>query len=173
MRSYPLPVYEYVSQELIWDISSLTEHIGNFTGAFDVCRVSIVGVMSSPQCLDSGLRIRKEMSSTLYITLPAAAGVAEVLPARTVWKAVTRRGSTDGGATGMLWAPRTTWCDSCGARRNSYPHHQHRPHSCIRLERAAEPSRCQFLLGEAATLIALHMIAWGEATVCWIRRSAR
>src|SRR6266699_5983407 len=149
-----------------------------FHRPFDVRGVSIVRVISSPQCLDSGLRIRKEMSSTLYITLlyitlPAAAGVAEVLPARTVWKAVTRRGSTDGGATGMLWAPRTTWCDSCGARRNSYPHHQHRPHSRIRLERAAEPSRCQFLLGEAATLIALHMIAWGEATVCWIRRSAR
>src|SRR6266700_7855401 len=122
MRSYPLPVYEYVSQELIWEISSLTEHIGNFTGAFDVCRVSIIRVISSPQCLDSGLRIRKEMSSTLYITLlyitlPAAAGVAEVLPARTVWKAVTRRGSTDGGATGMLWAPRTTF--TCGARAAS------------------------------------------------------
>src|SRR5437016_12949379 len=98
MRSYPLPVYEYVYQELIWEISSLTEHIGNFTGAFDMCRVSIIRVISSPQCLDSGLRIRKEMSSTLYITLPAAAGVAEALPARTVWKAVTRRGSTDGGA---------------------------------------------------------------------------
>src|SRR5437016_12815640 len=74
---------------------------------------SLVRVISSPQCLDSGLRIRKEMSSTLYITLPAAAGVAEALPARTVWKAVTRRGSTDGGATGMLWAPRTTF--TCGA----------------------------------------------------------
>src|SRR3989441_12739648 len=117
MRSYPLPVYEYVSQELIWEISSLTKHIGNFTGAFDVRGVSIVRVISSPQCLDSGLRIRKEMSSTLYITLPAAAGVAEALPARTVWKAVTRRGSTDGGATGMLWAPRTAF--TCGARAAS------------------------------------------------------
>src|SRR5438034_7128328 len=34
-----------------------------------------------------------------------------------VWKAVTRRGSTDGGATGMLWAPRTTF--TCGARAAS------------------------------------------------------
>src|SRR6266581_752024 len=60
---------------------------------------------------------QEEMSSTLYITLPADAGVAEALPARTVWKAVTRRGSTDGGATGMLWAPRTTF--TCGARAAS------------------------------------------------------
>src|SRR6266566_8568801 len=114
MRSYPLPVYEYVSQALMWGISSLTERMWKFHRPFDVRGVSIVRVISSPQCLDSGLRIRKEMSSTLYITLPAAAGVAEALPARTVWKAVTRRGSTDGGATGMLWAPRTTF--TCGAR---------------------------------------------------------
>src|SRR5207244_12519571 len=58
----------------------------------------------------------------------------------------------------------------CRARRSTYPHPQHRPHASVRVERAAEPSRCQFLLGEAAPLIALHMIAWGEATVCWIRR---
>src|SRR5437899_7654197 len=88
-----------------------------FHRPFDVRGVSIVRVISSPQCLDSGLRIRKEMSSTLYITLPAAAGVAEALPARTVWKAVTKRGSTDDGATGTLWAPRTTF--TCGARAAS------------------------------------------------------
>src|SRR5437667_8924203 len=113
MRSYRFFFMSTFLRRLIGEISSLTERMWKFHRPFDVRGVSIVRVISSPQCLDSGLRIRKDMSSTLYITLPAAAGVAEALPARTVWKAATRRGSTDGGGTGMLWAPRTTF--TCGA----------------------------------------------------------
>jgi len=67
----------------------------------------------APQSSDGGARIRKEKSSTLYRTLLEDAGAGGTLPARTASKANTRRGSTEGGATGTLWAPRTT--RTCGA----------------------------------------------------------
>ncbi len=44
------------------------------------------------------------------------------------------------------------------------PHHQHRPHSCLWMERAAEPSRHQFLPREAATLICLFPV-WTRRTL--------
>src|SRR5438876_10812528 len=117
MRSYRFFFISTFLRRLIGEISSLTERIGNFTGRLRRVPSQHVRMIRSPQRLDSGLRIRKEMSSTLYITLPRAAGVAKALPARTVWKAVAKRGSTEGGATGMLWAPRTTF--TCGARAAS------------------------------------------------------
>jgi hypothetical protein len=61
----------------------------------------------TPQSFDGEAFIRKEKSSTLYRALPKDAGAGGTLPARIASKADTRRESTEGGATGMLWAPRT------------------------------------------------------------------
>src|SRR5579885_2680679 len=55
----------------------------------------------------AGAAMRNLMSFTVYTTLPGDAAAGGIVPLRTRSKAVARRVSTVGGATGTLCAPST------------------------------------------------------------------